>query len=486
MSDGMSDSWTAMHNDKTMSTEWKVEQWEGEDYIITGFGLQHPSTFRKSEAERICAILKLATPLIIDAIAKHVEQRPIPPSKFSSWETKSPPETGAVDVKKLAEAIMRYDPLFLENVIEVLEPLTQRISELEASQQSMPEMVAGTVDAGEIAKHICNSFRKWELSGAGSHVHVYEALKPFTQRILELECECKAWEESTRGTHNLMADKARLQRAFDAVNDMGIHPASLVGKYEKRSERMEGWNDAVMEMVKRQALAEPDLETSYDRLADYVDKAFSHLAQDAHGVYEVVDAAKAELERLKEGNPDDCMKVLISDERHEELLASEARSKELRGTLQTATEGSFGSTQAIAAVNAELRARANELEAQLESAEYMGNLLAIIHCDGGHYRAEHGDKKATDDAIEIVSGLKLENERLKAEFEQVAFSLEMHWKGAGAKLESGWMIKEIVHLGQLYEDAADRVEALQSEYDEFKRAALTLTSMASIENVMKP
>jgi len=44
--------------------EWKVEHWEDEDYIITGFDLQHPGTFSKTEATRIVSILKLATPLI--------------------------------------------------------------------------------------------------------------------------------------------------------------------------------------------------------------------------------------------------------------------------------------------------------------------------------------------------------------------------------------------------------------------------------------
>ena len=29
----------------------------------------------------------------------------------------------------------------------------------------------------------------------------------------------------------------------------------------------------------------------------------------------------------------------------------------------------------------------------------LGNLLAIIHGDGGHYQAKHGDEKATEDAI---------------------------------------------------------------------------------------
>lgn len=33
---------------------------------------------------------------------------------------------------------------------------------------------------------------------------------------------------------------------------------------------------------------------------------------------------------------------------------------------------------------------------------FLGELLAVIHHDGGHYQAEHGAKKATADAIEII------------------------------------------------------------------------------------
>lgn len=34
------------------------------------------------------------------------------------------------------------------------------------------------------------------------------------------------------------------------------------------------------------------------------------------------------------------------------------------------------------------------------------NLLAIIHRDGGHYAAEHGLEKATQDAMSIVYGYR--------------------------------------------------------------------------------
>lgn len=35
-----------------------------------------------------------------------------------------------------------------------------------------------------------------------------------------------------------------------------------------------------------------------------------------------------------------------------------------------------------------------------DEAYWLGELLAVIHCDGGHYQAEHGTAKATNDAIE--------------------------------------------------------------------------------------
>ncbi len=47
-----------------MSQEWKMELWEDRDYIITGFGLDHPGTLSKREAELVIQYLNLATPLI--------------------------------------------------------------------------------------------------------------------------------------------------------------------------------------------------------------------------------------------------------------------------------------------------------------------------------------------------------------------------------------------------------------------------------------
>lgn len=44
--------------------EWKVERWEGQDFIVTGFGVQHPGVLTQREAEQIVWYLKLATPVV--------------------------------------------------------------------------------------------------------------------------------------------------------------------------------------------------------------------------------------------------------------------------------------------------------------------------------------------------------------------------------------------------------------------------------------
>jgi hypothetical protein len=44
---------------------------------------------------------------------------------------------------------------------------------------------------------------------------------------------------------------------------------------------------------------------------------------------------------------------------------------------------------------------------------YLGELLAVIHRDGGHYREKHGDQKATEAAIEMFYILMMEHDRLR-------------------------------------------------------------------------
>ena len=46
-----------------------------------------------------------------------------------------------------------------------------------------------------------------------------------------------------------------------------------------------------------------------------------------------------------------------------------------------------------------------EAELRVENQSF-GNVLAVIHRDGGHYITQHGHKKASEDAIEIVTKLR--------------------------------------------------------------------------------
>jgi hypothetical protein len=60
----------------------------------------------------------------------------------------------------------------------------------------------------------------------------------------------------------------------------------------------------------------------------------------------------------------------------------------------------------------ELKSRGERI-AELERAP--GNLLAVIHRDGGHYVLEHGKQKATKDAMVIVCGLRAKIDELTSE-----------------------------------------------------------------------
>jgi hypothetical protein len=56
-------------------------------------------------------------------------------------------------------------------------------------------------------------------------------------------------------------------------------------------------------------------------------------------------------------------------------------------------------------------------------SNHLGNLLAVIHGDGGHYQGEHGTDKAVSDAMLIVSRLTAERDALKAENEKLVDTL---------------------------------------------------------------
>ena len=63
-------------------------------------------------------------------------------------------------------------------------------------------------------------------------------------------------------------------------------------------------------------------------------------------------------------------------------------------------------------VIADLRAENAALRAAIDAerkAVGLGDLLAVIHCDGGHYQAEHGTAMAIEDAIAVVHSIRAQN-----------------------------------------------------------------------------
>ena len=67
-------------------------------------------------------------------------------------------------------------------------------------------------------------------------------------------------------------------------------------------------------------------------------------------------------------------------------------------------------TNPLVTENATLQDRIEQLEREVGKAkaenQSFGNVLALIHRDGGHYITKHGHEKASKDAIKIVLGLE--------------------------------------------------------------------------------
>ena len=65
-------------------------------------------------------------------------------------------------------------------------------------------------------------------------------------------------------------------------------------------------------------------------------------------------------------------------------------------------------------INGKLAKQLRQLQAQLATAkaqnQSFGNVLAVIHRDGGHYITKHGHEKASKDAIKIVLDLRKESD----------------------------------------------------------------------------
>ena len=54
-----------------------------------------------------------------------------------------------------------------------------------------------------------------------------------------------------------------------------------------------------------------------------------------------------------------------------------------------------------------------------EAAFWFGEVMAVMHCDGGEYLAEHGPKKAAEDAIAKRTALIIRLDSAEAEIERL-------------------------------------------------------------------
>ncbi|MCC7461297.1 MAG: hypothetical protein IT480_02410 [Gammaproteobacteria bacterium] len=65
------------------------------------------------------------------------------------------------------------------------------------------------------------------------------------------------------------------------------------------------------------------------------------------------------------------------------------------------------------------------LERELAEACYAGELLAVMHGDGGHYITDHGWRKAVDDALAAHYARLVEIDKARAEAEALRTALAM-------------------------------------------------------------
>ena len=89
-----------------------------------------------------------------------------------------------------------------------------------------------------------------------------------------------------------------------------------------------------------------------------------------------------------------------------------------------------------------------------KTAEYAGNLLAVMHGDGGHYISDHGWKKATDDAIEKYYALTSERDEAVRERD-------------GYKDDANT-------LDGLYHETLDALQVVKAERDELLKLAVKM------------
>lgn len=125
----------------------------------------------------------------------------------------------------------------------------------------------------------------------------------------------------------------------------------------------------------------------------------SDLSHDSPGVQGLAQLGRNAIERVSEleRERDETIRKLSDPVAvHVAMLRGEIAVPPLAELLHV-----YGATFSnLDAANIEL---AKERETIRQLRAHLGNLLAVIHCDGGHYQNAHGTIKAVDDAIRIVA-----------------------------------------------------------------------------------
>lgn len=103
------------------------------------------------------------------------------------------------------------------------------------------------------------------------------------------------------------------------------------------------------------------------------------------------------------------------------------------------------------------------LERNKELERHLGDLLAIIHRDGGHYQAQYGDQKAVDDAHKIWAGLITRAEAAEARVKE----LEKLCNDTEAQLQD--YAQRLAEADRVIERAIQ--EAVADDYDDWFHAA---------------
>jgi hypothetical protein len=88
-------------------------------------------------------------------------------------------------------------------------------------------------------------------------------------------------------------------------------------------------------------------------------------------------------------------------------------------------------------------------------SNHLGNLLAVIHRDGGHYQGEHGTDKAVADGMLIVARVIAERDVLKGEL-------------ADALRRETGAVESVAEWEREYNDMQKRATTAESAVDQYK------------------